>query len=339
MSALQQAIKKVVERQDLSVTEAKEAFLEIWNGQATDAQIAAFITALRMKGEVADEITAAAAVMRENAHHIVPATTQYLVDTCGTGGDGADTFNISTAAAFVASGAGARVAKHGNRNVSSKCGSADVLEALGITVTASPEIMKRCLDDAGIAFLFAPTLHKAMKYAIGPRREIAIRTIFNMLGPLTNPAGAPSQVLGVYAAHLTETLATALKNLGCTHAYVVHGLDGLDELTLCGATKVSEVKNGAISTYAVQPEDFGLARAKHSDLAGGLPAENSAIITAVLNGEKGPKRDIVVLNAAFALAAAGIALSPEEGVTLAAHAIDTGAALDKLHRLVELTRE
>lgn len=338
MSSLQQAIKKVVDRQDLTTTEAIAAFEVIMSGQGTDAQIAAFITALRMKGEMVDELTGAASVMREKAHHIVPATRSFLVDTCGTGGDGADTFNISTAAAFVAAGAGARVAKHGNRNVSSKCGSADVLEALGITVTAGPDVMKQCLDDAGIAFLFAPSLHKAMKYAIGPRREIAIRTIFNVLGPLTNPANAPAQVIGVYAAHLTETLATVLKNLGSNHAFVVHGMDGLDEITLCSTTKVSELSSGTVKTYTIQPEDFGLSRAEPKDLTGGLPAENAQIINEILKGAQGPRRDIVVLNAAFALTAAGIATTPKDGIEKAQNSIDSGAALEKVHRLIALTK-
>jgi len=338
MSALQQAIKKVVDRQDLSTPEATAAFEVIMSGQGSDAQIAAFITALRMKGEIADEITGAASVMREKAHHIVPATSNFLIDTCGTGGDGADTFNISTAAAFVAAGAGARVAKHGNRNVSSKCGSADVLEALGITITITPAVMKQCLDDAGIAFLFAPSLHSAMKYAIGPRREIGIRTIFNLLGPLTNPADAPAQVLGVYAAHLTETIATVLKNLGCSRAFVVHGMDGLDEITLCSTTKVSELSDGTVKTYTIQPEDFGLSRSEPKELVGGLPAENAQIITDILKGAQGPKRDIVVLNAAFALTAAGVATTAQDGIAKAQFSIDSGAALEKVHRLAALTK-
>lgn len=337
MSSIQQAIKKVIENKDISREEATEVFNEIMSGNATDAQIAAFIIALRMKGEVADEITGAAAVMREKAHRILPENRGFLVDTCGTGGDGADTFNISTAAALVAAGAGAHVAKHGNRNVSSKCGSADVLEALGIKVTATPEVMKQCLDTVGIAFLFAPTLHKAMKYAIGPRKEIGVRTIFNVLGPLTNPASAPSQVIGVFAAHLTETLATVLKNLGSEKAYVVHGMDGLDEITLCGTTKVSELCDGSIKTYTVQPEDFGLHRASHADITGGEPPENADIITKIIEGETGPRRDIVLLNAGFALAASGIAETPQKGIVKAAEAIDSGAVKTKLQQLIEAT--
>jgi anthranilate phosphoribosyltransferase len=337
VSSIQVAIKKVIDRQDLSIAESTDVFNEIMSGGATDAQIAAFIVALRMKGEVAEEITGAAAVMREKVSRIEPDNHEFLVDTCGTGGDGADTFNISTAAALVAAGAGARVAKHGNRNVSSKCGSADVLEALGITITVAPEVMKRCLDTAGIAFLFAPTLHKAMKYAIGPRREIAVRTIFNMLGPLTNPAMAPAQVIGVFGAHLTETMATVLNNLGSRKAYVVHGMDGLDEITLCGTTKVSELSDGSISTYTIQPEDFGLIRASRSDITGGMPEENALIIKKILDGETGPRRDIVCCNAGFALAASGLVDTPQEGIEKAAAAIDSGAAKRKLQQLIELT--
>ncbi|MBN1756805.1 MAG: anthranilate phosphoribosyltransferase [Chitinispirillaceae bacterium] len=337
MSAIQLAIKKVLDRQDLSVAEATEVFNDIMSGSTTDAQIAALLVGLRMKGETADEITGAAAVMREKVYRIEPDNRDFLVDTCGTGGDGADTFNISTAAALVAAGAGARVAKHGNRNVSSRCGSADVLEALGITVTIPPDTMKQCLDEVGIAFLFAPTLHKAMKYAIGPRREIAARTIFNVLGPLTNPAMAPAQVIGVFGAHLTETIATVLNNLGSTRAYVVHGMDGLDEITLCGATKVSELSNGSIRTYTLQPENYGLTRADRSAISGGDPAENAKIIVRILDGEAGPRRDITCLNAGFALAAAGVASTPAEGIEKAAAAIDSGAAAKKLQQLIDLT--
>ncbi|MBN1578377.1 MAG: anthranilate phosphoribosyltransferase [Chitinispirillaceae bacterium] len=337
MSVIQPAIKKVVEGNDLSVSEAVEVFNEIMSGGATDAQIAALIVGLRMKGEAAGEITGAASVMREKALRIEPQNREFLVDTCGTGGDGADTFNISTAAALVAAAAGARVAKHGNRRVSSRCGSADVLEALGMTITVTPEKMKECLDCAGFAFLFAPALHSAMRYAIGPRKEIATRTIFNMLGPLTNPAMAPAQVIGVFAAHLTEVFAAVLKNLGSRHAFIVHGMDGLDEITLCGATKVSELSEGSIRTYTIQPEDFGIRRTSRSDIAGGPPPDNARIITEILDGKGGPRRDIVCLNAAFALAAAGVAATPQEGIEQAAAAIDSGAAKARLRQLVELT--
>lgn len=332
--ALQSAIKKIVEHNDLSIEEATVAFNEIMSGQATDAQIASFITALRMKGEAASEITGAAAVMREKVSRVLPNNREFMVDTCGTGGDGANTFNISTTAAFVVAGAGARVAKHGNRNVSSKCGSADVLEALGVSIILSAETMQHCLDTVGIAFLFAPTLHTAMKFAIGPRKEIGIRTIFNMLGPLTNPASAPSQLIGVFAPHLTEALAAVLKNLGSSHAYVVHGNDGLDEITICDKTIISELSSGSISTFVVTPEEFGFTRAHRSDIIGGSPADNAAITMQILQGKCGPRRDIVVLNAAFALAAAGKAASPREGIVLAEQSIDSGAAYQKLQHLI-----
>ncbi len=337
MSFIQSAIKKVVEKNSLSVAEARDVFNEIMSGEATDAQIAALIVALRMKGESVDEITGAAMTMREKAIGVKPDDIKYLVDTCGTGGDGADTFNISTAAALVAAGAGAKVAKHGNRCVSSKCGSADVLEALGVTITVTPEKMKECLDTAGIAFLFAPTLHKAMKYAAGVRKDISIRTVFNLLGPLTNPAKAPAQLIGVFAESLTEVFAGVLKNLGSAHAYIVHGMDGLDEITICGETKVSELYDGSIRTYVVKPEDFGLKSASRQEIAGGSPADNAGIINELLDGKPGPCRDVVCLNAAFALTAAGIAKSPHEGIRMAAESIDSGAARAKLLRLVELT--
>jgi anthranilate phosphoribosyltransferase len=292
-----------------------------------------------MKGETPDEITGAATVMREKALHIAPRSKEYLVDTCGTGGDGSNTFNISTAAAFVAAGAGAIVAKHGNRSVSSKCGSADVLEALGVNISLSPEQMKTCLDSIGICFLFAPALHKAMKYAIGPRKEIAIRTIFNILGPLTNPADAKTQLLGVFTPLLTEPMAMVLNNLGSKKAYVVCGKDNLDEISLSAETQISEVNNSKITTYSIRPEDFGFTRVAASELSGGLPPENASIIRDVLSGKKGPHRDIVLLNAAFALAASGVAADPHEGLSLAKNAIDQGNALRKLEELTKRTSE
>jgi anthranilate phosphoribosyltransferase len=334
---IQDALKTVVAGNDLSVAQATSVFTDIMEGKTSDAQIAAFIVALRMKGESANEITGAASAMREKAVRVLPCSHVHCVDTCGTGGDGANTFNISTAAAFVAAGAGATVAKHGNRSVSSKCGSADVLEALGVTITVSPEKMKACLDTAGIAFLFAPTLHKAMKYAIGPRKEIAIRTIFNVLGPLTNPALAPHQLLGVFSEKLAATMAAVLNNMGTKRAFVVYGMDGLDEISIAGETKISEVNNGTITNYSVVPAEFGIARAPISAIAGGSPADNAAIVRSVLEGKKGPCRNITVLNAAFALAAAGIVQTPREGITPAEHAIDSGAAMEKLKRLVECT--
>jgi anthranilate phosphoribosyltransferase len=290
-----------------------------------------------MKGETVDEISGAAEVMREKATHVLPEQTDHLVDTCGTGGDNAHTFNISTAAAFAAAGAGARVAKHGNRSVSSKSGSADVLEALGVKIAVSPETMKQCLDEAGICFLFAPSLHPAMKYAIGPRKEIGVRTIFNILGPLTNPSLAPAQVLGVYAPNLAQTMAGVLNNMGSRRAFVVHGSDGLDEITITGPTGIAEARNGTVSTYSVEPGDFGIRRSSPESVRGGTPQENAEIIRHILAGKPGPCRDITVLNAAFALVAAGVAATPADGVRMAAESLDSGAAAKKLEMLVHLT--
>jgi anthranilate phosphoribosyltransferase len=334
---IQEAIRQVTAGKNLSIVQASEVFNEIMSGGATDAQIAAFIVALRMKGETPDEITGAATVMREKATHVIPGDTRHVVDTCGTGGDGAHTFNISTTAAFVAAGAGAKVAKHGNRCVSSSCGSADVLEALGVNISAGAGVMKQCLDEIGICFLFAPVLHKAMKYAIGPRKEIGIRTIFNILGPLTNPSLAKAQLLGVFSPELTVVMATVLKNLGSTAAYVVHGMDNLDEITITAGTRVAEVANGEVRSYTISPEEFGFSRHPLPAIAGGTTQENAAIVREVLGGNKGPRRDIVVLNAGFAIAASGIAKDPKEGIAMAQKAIDTGKAMKKLDKLVEMT--
>jgi anthranilate phosphoribosyltransferase len=335
---VQEAIRAVVAGRSLSIEEATSVFTDIMSGNATDSQIAAFIVALRMKGETAEEITGAASVMREKATHVLPESTAHLVDTCGTGGDGANTFNISTAAAFVAAGAGAVVAKHGNRSVSSRCGSADVLEALGINIGIPPEKMKECLDTAGISFLFAVALHKAMKYAIGPRKEVGVRTIFNVLGPLTNPALAPHQLLGVFSESLTVTMASVLKNMGTKRAFVVCGDDGLDEISISGPTNIAELRDGAITRYSVAPEQFGLRRAPADAVKGGTPQENAAIVLGILDGQKGPRRDIVVLNAAFALTAAGIASDPKDGIGRAEESIDSGKAKGKLDLLVTMTK-
>jgi len=335
---IQEAIKLVTAKKDLSIEQAKDTFEEIMSGKATDAQIAAFIIGLRMKGETPDEISGAVMVMREKATHVVPASSNHVIDTCGTGGDGANTFNISTAAAFVAAGAGATVAKHGNRSVSSKCGSADVLEALGVNIAVDTNCMKECLDNIGICFLFAPALHKAMKYAIGPRKEIGVRTIFNILGPLTNPSGARAQLLGVFSKDLTETMAIVLKNLGSARAFVVHGLDNLDEITTTAPTRISDLCEGAVKTYEITPEEFGFQRTSLSSIAGGTSQENAAIITSVLDGAKGPWRDIVVLNAGFALCASGLANTPKHGIALAIDSIDSGKASDKLKMLIEHTK-
>ncbi len=335
---IQEAIAKVIEGADLSRGEMTDVMNQIMSGEATDAQIGAFLIALRVKGECVDEIAGAASVMREKA---TPIATKHdvIVDTCGTGGDHSGTFNISTTAAFVAAGAGLCVAKHGNRAATSQSGSADVLSALGVNIETSPETVSRCLDDVGIGFLFAISLHGAMKYAIGPRREIGARTIFNALGPLSNPAGATRQVVGVYSAALTETLAGVLATLGAERAFVVHGSDGLDEMTLTGPTRVSELKNGSVSTYDVSPGDFGLMQAPADALKGGDADYNAEITRSVLNGEEGPRRDIVLLNAAAAIVAGDKARDLNEGVQAAAEVIDSGKALEKLDALVAASQE
>ncbi len=331
---IQEAIAKLIGGQHLNRADMTSVMNQVMSGQATDAQIGAFLIALRIKGETVDEIAGAAIVMREKATPIV-TKHKMVVDTCGTGGDHSGTFNISTTAAFVVAGAGLCVAKHGNRAATSKSGSADVLKALGVKIDVSPETVSRCLNEVGIGFLFAPALHGAMKYAIGPRREIGARTIFNALGPLTNPAGAKRQVIGVYHLGLTQTVADVLHTLGSEWAFVVHGLDGLDEITLTGSTRVSELKNGRVSTYDIRPEDFGLPLAKISDLAGGEAEENAQITLGVLKGNTGPKRDIVLLNAAAALVAGEKAKDIRDGINVAAEVIDSGKAMAKLEVLKE----
>jgi len=333
---IREAISKVVDGEDLSQEEAAATMNEIMSGDATPAQIACFITALRIKGETVDEITGCARIMREKVTRI-EAKADLLVDTCGTGGDGAHTFNISTTAAFVAAGAGLHIAKHGNRSVSSKCGSADVLKELGVNIEADAELVAKCVDEVGIGFLFAPMLHPAMKYAIGPRREIGIRTIFNILGPLTNPAGAQVQVLGVYDAALTETLANVLKNLGSSHVFVVHGADGLDEITITDKTYVSELIDGQVRSFTIDPESFGMSKADMSILVGGDAEENAQIILDILKGEMGPRRDIVLLNSAAVIMAGGKAANLIEGIQVAAESIDLGKALEKLELLKKAT--
>ena len=329
---IREAISKVVDGEDLSREEAVTTMTEIMSGDATPAQIACFITALRLKGETVDEITGCASAMREKVTRI-EAKADLLVDTCGTGGDGAHTFNISTTAALVAAGAGLHIAKHGNRSVSSRSGSADVLKALGVNIEADAATVARCVDEVGIGFLFAPMLHPAMKYAIGPRREIGIRTIFNILGPLTNPAGAQVQVLGVYDAGLTGTLANVLKNLGSQHVFVVHGSDGLDEITITGKTYVSELVDGQVRSFVIDPEDFGISKADMSGLVGGTAEENAQMTLDILRGEEGPRRDIVLLNSAAAIVAGGKAANLIEGIQVAAESIDSGKAMEKLELL------
>jgi anthranilate phosphoribosyltransferase len=343
-----EAVRALVDRRALTRIEAAAAMEAIMSGAATNAQIAAFLTALRMKGETVEELIGFAQVMRQKAVHVrtrgedVAALTgtdrEMLIDTCGTGGDASGTFNVSTATAFVVAGAGLRVAKHGNRSVSSLCGSADVVETLGINLDLSPPKVARCIDEVGIGFLYAPLLHTAMKHVMAARREMGIRTVFNMLGPLTNPAAANAQVIGVYAAALTEPLARVLAELGTVRAFVVHGADGLDELSNTGESRVSEVREGVVRTFTVRPEDLGLARASIHELSGGDREQNAQIIRAILDGEPGPKRDIVLMNASAALVAGGRARDLKEGVGLAGQAIDRGDARARLDALVALTQ-
>lgn len=336
MMDFNQVIHTVVKGVNLTRKESEGAMELIMSGKATEAQIACLLTALRMKGETVDEITGCTQVMRNKVIRI-PVKTAGLVDTCGTGGDEAGTFNISTTAAFVAAGTGLSVAKHGNRSVSSRCGSADVLEVLGVNLDISPKEAAASVEEVGIGFLFAPKLHLAMKHAVKPRKEIGIRTIFNVLGPLTNPAGARRQVLGVYDPRLTEILAEVLLNLGTEHAFVVHGMDGIDEITNCGETKITELKEGNIRTYYFKPESLGFARAKKEDIRGGEAEKNARITVSVLQGERGPQREVVLLNAAAALIAGGVAENFLQGIKLAEETIDSGKAYEKLEELREFS--
>ena len=332
-------IQAVVEGKDLTEAEAAAVMAEIMEGAATPAQIAAFLIGLRVKGESVAEITGCARVMRDKATFIRTPAGSTPVDTAGTGGDGAGTFNISTAAAFVAAGAGVVMAKHGNRAASSQCGSADVLEALGVDVSLDPAGVEAAIAAVGIGFLFAPALHGAMRHAIGPRREIGVRTIFNILGPLTNPAHARHQLVGVYDGKLTPVLAAVLHNLGAERAFVVHGSDGLDELTTTGATTVSELRGGRVHTYEVQPEHFGLARARPTDLQGGDAAYNASLVRRILGGEASPQRDVVLLNAAAAIAAGTADQSIADCLPRARESLDSGRALAKLEQLREFTHQ
>ncbi len=335
---IREAIAKLADGSGISRDEALGAMRDIMAGEATPAQVAAYITALRIRGETPDVIAASAQAMRE---HFTPVETpdDVVVDTCGTGGDGAHTFNISTAAAFVTAGAGVHVAKHGNRSVSSKSGSADVLEALGVNIGVDAGVMGSCLRDIGIAFLFAPGLHPAMKHAIGPRKELGIRTIFNILGPLSNPAGTRHGMIGVYAEELVEVMARAASNLGAERLFVVHGSDGLDEITTTGPTTIGEVRHEKVTVSTFHPEQAGIRLAKPEDLKGGDAEHNAGLVRAILEGERGPKRDIVVLNAAAAIAAGRDLPSIADGITAAETSIDSGAAREKLERLAARTSE
>lgn len=332
---IKEAINLLVQNIDLSEAEMAECMKEIMEGRASDAQIGAFLAALRIKGETVDEITGAARIMREKAAVVKsPAGT---LDTCGTGGDMSHTFNISTTTAIVVSAAGVPVAKHGNRSVSSQSGSADVLEALGVKIDLKPGLVEKCLYETGFCFLFAPLFHPAMKYAIGPRKEMGIRTIFNILGPITNPAGAKRQILGVFAEKLTEPLAMVLGRLGAADAMVVHGVDGLDEITITDGTKVSRYVNGKTENSIVSPEDFGVKRASIETITGGDKNDNAKITLSILNGEKGPKRDIVLMNAASALVVGGKSEGLKEAFMIAEETIDTRKALEKLEEIRRFT--
>ena len=347
---IRESISKVVRGEDLTETEMEKATDEIMTGAATPAQIGAFITALRFKGETVDEITGAARTMRARATKIcvynhmvnldrdeINIENETILDIVGTGGDGTRTFNVSTTTAFVAAGAGIKVAKHGNRAVSSLCGSADVLESLGVKLDLTTSDVETCINEIGIGFLYAPLFHGAMKYAAGPRQEIGIRSIFNLLGPVTNPAGASVQVLGVYEQSLTEKIAAVLKRLGTREAFVVCGEGTFDEISICGPTRVSHLKDNHVSTFEMTPEEYGFKRASLEDIVGGDAKENAKIIRHILDGERGSKRDMVLLNASAAFVAAGQCENFKEGIQMAAESIDSGKANDKLHKLIEFT--
>jgi len=337
MEEIRRAIAKLVNFQNLETHEARGVMREIMSGQATPAQIASFLTALRMKGETIEEIFSLACVMREFCLKVKPKVCGRLIDTCGTGGDRIKTFNISTTSMFVAAGAGALIAKHGNRSVTSRAGSADVLEFLGAKIDLGPSEVERCIEEVGIGFMFAPIFHPSMKHALAPRKEIGIRTVFNILGPLTNPAEVRGQVLGVFDAALTEKLCYVLQRLGCERAMVVHGIDGLDEISTLGVTKVSELKNSTVETYELTPEEFNIARPKPEDLSGGGVEENARILVEVLKGKKGPKRDIVLLNAAAAIVISGICDELKDAIEASKESIDSGVAHQKLIDFIEAT--
>lgn len=349
---IQTAISKVVNQEDLSQTEMETVMNEIMGGEATPAQIGAFITALRMKGETVDEIVGAAQVMRDKATRIkvfdtalsldrdeINIDTETILDTCGTGGDGTNTFNVSTATALVAAGGGIKVAKHGNRAVSSQCGSADVLEKLGVKLDIGPADVEKCIRDVGIGFLFAPLFHGAMKYAAGPRKEIGLRTIFNILGPLTNPAGATAQVLGVYLPDLTEKMALVLGKLGSKEAFVVCGEGTFDEISICSPTRISHLKEGKVQSFKITPEEFGFQRAGMESIKGGDARENARIIREILDGQEGARKDMVLLNAGAAFVAAGLDSELKDGIKRAREVIDSGKAKKKLEELIEFTNK
>ena len=328
----------IISRTDLNQSQMAEMMAEIFDGRTTDAQVGAMMAALATKGETVEELAGAARAMRKKAHRI-QATAMPVVDTCGTGGDGLKTFNISTTTAFVVAGCGVTVAKHGNRSVSSRCGSADVLETLGVRLDTDPEVVEEAVQEIGIGFLFAPLYHSAMRFAAKARAEVGLRSIFNMLGPLTNPAGANCQLLGVFAPQLTEMFAEALRLLGAKSAVVVHGHDGLDEISVCAPTRVSQLENDMIRTYDIYPVQYFGRLAEPEQMAGGDPAENAAITRMILTGEKGPRRDVVLINAAAALVACQKAVDLATGIALAEEALDSGAAMGKLEALAAYTRD
>lgn len=336
---IQAAIRKVSQKEDLTFEEAHAAMRDIMEGAASQAQIGAYLMGLRLKGETVTEIAGSAAAMREVSRQL-PMEIDGAVDTCGTGGDGSNTFNISTTASFVVAGAGVPVAKHGNRGASSKSGSADVLSALGVNLELTPEKVAQCIQNVGIGFMFAVAFHPAMKHAIGPRREMGVRTVFNVLGPLTNPANVRRQVMGVYAKNLTESIANVFKELGSEHVLVVHGEGGLDELTTTGVNYISELMNGSVKSYTLDPEELGLKRVTLAEIQGGEPADNARITQAVLSGQgTQPQREIVLLNAAAGLMAADKVKDISEGLRLGAHILDSGKALEKLDGLVKYSQE
>lgn len=334
---IREAVGKLAEGLNLSFEEAREAMSEIMSGEATDAQIGSFLTALRMKGETIDEISALASAMREHCHRINPRVAGRLVDTCGTGGDAVDTFNVSTTATFVISGAGVSIAKHGNRSVTSSCGSADLLQGLGLNLSMDPADVERSIEDVGIGFMFAPAFHPAMKHAVGPRRELGMRTVFNILGPLTNPAGASAQLLGVYDPSLTEPLAKSLGRLGSEEAMVVHGLDGMDEISTLGATRLSWLRDGEVKTFEVKPSDFGVKQARSEEIKGAGTEENSVLTYRILNGlDSGdPRTEIVLVNSAAGIVVAGKADDFKCGMEQARESIGSGAAYGRLRSLVK----
>ena len=327
---ISEAIKAVISRQNLNESEMHDVMNSIMTGQTTDAQIGAFLVGLSMKGETIEEITASAKVMRALATSVELSSNDYLVDTCGTGGDGLGLFNISTASAFVVAAAGGKVAKHGNRSISSKSGSADVLEAAGINLNISPKLISQCIEEIGLGFMFAPAHHSAMKHAIGPRKELAVRTIFNVLGPLTNPAKAPNQIMGVYDKSLVEPIANVLKGLNSRHVMVVHSEDGLDEFSIANTTYVAELKDNNISTYTVQPGDFGLEEGNLDSIKAENAEQSLALINEAFSGKKGVARDIIALNAGAAIYVSGLVNSFDEGVTKANQILSDGSAQDKL---------